>query len=164
MQLDMSAVARELLPQPPNGQPGEIELNTLFLELWPDQKDHLRTYRGKPDCSCRAHIQQAMIADTDKLQQFLNAVKRLRGTDFLKMDQAVPENLPPLAVPPKPAGVPAAAAPGAPLRHLAGQTRDIVDTPEAYTQLLRDLQKQGLRFMGLTLRPVGENRLRVYFY
>lgn len=158
----MPEVLRELLPQPPGGPPGEDELKTLFLELWPDQARHLASYRAKPGCSCRGHLQEAMIKEPAKLATLLEALYRLRGKTFLKpetgeiMDASSPR--------PGSAAQAAVAARPPPLRHLQGQTRDIPDTPEAYAGLLKDLQKQGLRFTGLSVRQLDNGNLRVYFY
>lgn len=164
MRINLPEVLREMLPQPPGVHNGEDELQALFLQLWPDQEKNLRSYRAKPGCSCRGLIQQEMVKDLTKLQQLLDALKRLRGKSFSKPEPGVPMDSPLVARQDVAQSFPAAGRQGPPLRHLQGQTRDIADTPAAYAELIKTLQGQGFRYAGLTVRALDNGHVRIYFY
>ena len=156
MKIALEQVLAELLPVGPTALPDELQLLALFDAEWPDQRAHLQSYRAKPDCSCKNDILKALATNETGLAKLLDRLTALRGKTYWHSGD-VP--LPPQAGP-----TPNLSAGRPKTWHLAGQVRRIVDTPEAYARMLRDLAAQGGRYTGLSCVARPDTHLDIFFY
>lgn len=144
----------------------QSDVATRFNEVYsfPEARMALDAYIRRPDCgSCKRDLATILAQDKDRLKTFTSVIDWNRAFRYTAPDEQ--DDLPGTDGPVR---EPASASPWSSGRprptQMAGQFRDIPDTPEAYQQLLRELNTANARFSGLAVRDLQEGQIRVYFY
>lgn len=142
MKIALSQVIRTLLVKDPkNLTETDQRVAQAFLALFPGHEKNIQSYREKPGCDCRFDLQRAMKDNPEATQQFLVEVGKANiVVDFDKYEEEHPA------------------------RFIRGLVKEIPDTAEAYSALMQECTDNNLRFVGLALRPIPGDLLRVYFY
>jgi len=136
------------------GKVSPAETQRIAEQTWPAIRPSLSRYRTTPHCSsCRAELLQLTGHTPGRLITFFHSLAPGTEFDLTPLLDGAPDRPPPKIEPLRPAP------------DLRGQVRTIADTPEAYAELLTDLDRQGARFRGLSvLRDPGSDQIFVYFY
>ncbi len=114
-----------------------------FLGIWPGLENDIDEYRKNHNCSCRFKLMEAMRENRDGIQAYL---RKINKQDEWQVDLSITDS------------------DRGRQRSARGFVRDIDDSEEAFMALLVEMTQARLRFMGLTVRDIGEGKIRVYFY
>ncbi len=129
----------------------EMEVGAAFLSLWPSRGETLNSFRRTPNCgSCKHTLLEVLSEDPGRVKAFLKKIDP--GQEYV-VDVAAS----------LPVGV-ARPINAHENKSMAGEVRDIEDTPEAYGKCIQDIRLRGWRYIGLTVRPLEPGRVRLYFY
>lgn len=116
-----------------------------FLNLYPKSGNVLAKFRESPNCgTCKSAMKELLLQDPHRAAKFLSQITG--GKEYQLQTEPTMK-----VVKPSP-------------KYIAGQVRDIADTEEAYKNLIQELQAGSLRYTGLSVRSLGDGRVRVYFY
>lgn len=154
-----------ILKPAPGGQftAAQDDLLAKFYDLYTFREAHeaMDAFLKKANCgNCRTTLMTIMAQQPDRLQQFVDAIDWAKFLGRKPTD--LKDALPARATADAPVQ-PVQARRGRPVS-IAGTTRDIDDTPEAYTAMMEHINGQNGYFSGLTVRVLPDTRLRVYFY
>lgn len=155
----------DIMKPAPGGQftAAQDDLIARFHELYPfrEAEDALNAFLKRGNCSsCRTTLMTIMAQRPEQLQLFADAVDwgKLLGRKPQDLRDALPARETPDA--------PAHPVPARPTRpvSIAGTTRDIDDTPEAYKAMLENINAHHGYFSGCAIRVLPDGRLRFYFH
>lgn len=140
-------------PDVNNQSDEERRIGREFVKLWPQHGETLNKFRDKPGCgSCRHSMLDVLSEEPAKVGKLL---RQINPDEDWSVDptanRAVSTARPPMPVPAKP-------------NSLVGKSFDIPDTPEAYEQFMETQRRQGARYMGLAVRALESQMVRLYFF
>ena len=134
------------------GRVSADEAQRIAEQTWPAIRPSLSRYRTTPHCSsCRAEVLQLAGHQPGRILQFFHALSPGTEFDLSPLLDGAPDR-------------PTAPQPAVRPPNLAGQTRDIADTPEAYAELMEELRRGSAQFRGLSVLHLSAQTLRIYFY